>query len=447
MKLNKRLFKIVTALVSTLLLALVVGQMHLSDEVSLTSGKTVKGKILSIREDGVRLQTASKEETWISREDIARDKKGEIKIERGVWIVLERAGDLEGLMWALLALFLLALPPIGGAVRWWVLLRMQGIELGMGRSVSLTYIGYLFNYVMLGLTGGDVVKAYYVTRETQRKTEAVVSVFMDRVVGLIALTVLGLIVVMTKVNDPNFKQVVLPIELFTVMGVFGVLVMMSRQLRRRLPETLLGVAALGGGAVLASRVAMMGFATVRTEVIIFAAVVVAFGLVVLSPARRVLQWEAIRHRLGANRMVREVDDSFHMYRKQPWGLGAMFMLSMVIHVLNVVGVYACGRALGIEQGLMTYMVLVPVIVMISSIPISVAGLGVQESLFPFFFGLPGLGVGANEAAMLAFLFRFGSSFLWVIPGWVLLLLWRGRPSVSTVEESALGVRKGTAEPE
>ena len=94
--------------------------------------------------------------------------------------------------------------------------------------------------------------------------------------------------------------------------------------------------------------------------------------------------------------------------------------------------------------MMTYMVLIPVIVMISSIPVSVAGLGVQEGLFPFFFGLPKVGVGANEAAMLAFMFRFGGSFVWVVPGWVMLLLWRGRRrNVGEVAEAAMETTKET----
>ncbi|GEM_PF-3233311 len=446
MKLNKRAFKIITVTVSTLLLVLVISRMHLSDEVTLIGGEVVRGRIVEMSGETVVMEVRSpKDLRYLSREEIAQDKKGRPEIERGVWIVLSQAGQSTGLKWMLLALFLFALPPVVGAVRWRLLLRMQGIDLGLGRCTSLTYIGYLFNYVMLGLTGGDVVKAYYVSRETHRKTEAVLSVFMDRVIGLLALTALGLAVVLSKLRDPNFGNVILPMELFAVAGMFGVLMMLSRRLRRRVPETALGVAALGGGAIVAGRVVMMGFAAVHLEVYAFVGVIMLAGLVVLSPARRLLQWEAIRSRLGKHRIVREVDAAFVVYRKYPWTLGALFALSMAVHVLNVVGVYACGRTLGIQTGMTTYLVLIPVIVMISSIPISVAGLGVQETMFPFFFGLPGIDVGANEAAMLAFMFRFGGSFLWVVPGYVVLLLWRGQPAVGKVAEEALAETMPTEE--
>ena len=174
----------------------------------------------------------------------------------------------------------------------------------------------------------------------------------------------------------------------------------------------------------------------RSEVLIFAVVIVVCAVVVLSPARRLLRWNILKSRLAASKLVREVDASFHVYRGHPLVLTGVFLFSMLMHTTNIVAVYACGRSLDIELGLGSYLLLVPVIVLVSSIPISVAGLGVQEAMFPFFFGLPGVGVPANEAGMLAFMFRFCSWFLWVIPGYVFLLLWRDRPTVAAVAEDA-----------
>ena len=82
--------------------------------------------------------------TRIANADIGKDVKGKPDIERGVWPVLQRTCQGSGLMWMIAALALFALPPLVGAMRWRALMRMQGIEMSVGKCESLTFIGYLF---------------------------------------------------------------------------------------------------------------------------------------------------------------------------------------------------------------------------------------------------------------------------------------------------------------
>ena len=64
------------------------------------------------------------------------------------------------------------------------LLRAQGIYIGYWEGIKLTYAGNFFNFVMVGTTGGDLFKAFYVAQHTRYKLEAVTTIFLDRVVGL-----------------------------------------------------------------------------------------------------------------------------------------------------------------------------------------------------------------------------------------------------------------------
>ncbi|HVR73677.1 MAG TPA: lysylphosphatidylglycerol synthase transmembrane domain-containing protein, partial [Planctomycetota bacterium] len=80
------------------------------------------------------------------------------------------------------------------AYRWKLLLRAQGIEYGLGDAYSLTMIGHFFNQFLIGTTGGDMVKAYAVAREQpSRRSGAVLSVFVDRIVGLLVLVLVALV--------------------------------------------------------------------------------------------------------------------------------------------------------------------------------------------------------------------------------------------------------------
>ncbi|MBR2365077.1 MAG: flippase-like domain-containing protein [Lentisphaeria bacterium] len=88
------------------------------------------------------------------------------------------------------------------AFRWQLLVRAQGIDLTFYRAFSLTFQGVFFSLCLPGgAVGGDVVKAACVVKETsgEKKVEAVTSIFMDRLVGLIALFGLALFLILIKI--------------------------------------------------------------------------------------------------------------------------------------------------------------------------------------------------------------------------------------------------------
>src|SRR5208282_3399308 len=75
-----------------------------------------------------------------------------------------------------------------GVVRWRLVLETQGLHLSLGRATWISLVAQFFNSFLLGSTGGDLIKAFYAARETHhKKTEAVTTVFVDRVVGLWAM--------------------------------------------------------------------------------------------------------------------------------------------------------------------------------------------------------------------------------------------------------------------
>jgi uncharacterized protein (TIRG00374 family) len=117
-------------------------------------------------------------------------------------------------------------------VRWRLLLRVQGIELGFLESLRLTFIGWFFNNWMPGSTGGDFVKAYYVAHLTHRKPEAVTVVFLDRFVGLAALCLMGGGAVVASLHDPRIRAARIIVLVFLAGVVGGGTVYYSRGLRR-----------------------------------------------------------------------------------------------------------------------------------------------------------------------------------------------------------------------
>src|SRR5438128_4584232 len=77
---------------------------------------------------------------------------------------------------------------IAAAFRWQVLLKVQKIHLTLPRLSGLFFIGMFYNQFLPGGTGGDIMKSYYLLKETpDRKAGALLAVVFDRFIGLVAL--------------------------------------------------------------------------------------------------------------------------------------------------------------------------------------------------------------------------------------------------------------------
>ena len=72
-------------------------------------------------------------------------------------------------------------------IRWFVLVRAQDLPFTMASAFRLGMIGLYFSAFLPGSVGGDIVKAVAIAREQSRRTVAVATVILDRVIGLCGL--------------------------------------------------------------------------------------------------------------------------------------------------------------------------------------------------------------------------------------------------------------------
>ena len=114
-------------------------------------------------------------------------------------VVLFRNFDWT-LFWAVMrrmspAFFLLSLGAIAAgqvlyAIRWFVVLRGVGVTVTYGEALRLYLVGLFFSNLMPTAIGGDAVKIFYLGRRAGY-VEAGASIFVDRFLGLLCLTILG----------------------------------------------------------------------------------------------------------------------------------------------------------------------------------------------------------------------------------------------------------------
>ena len=86
-----------------------------------------------------------------------------------------------------------------GILRWQLFLRMLHIEVPLRETSRLFFIGAFFNQFLPGTTGGDVVRVIFLMRDhPENKAEGFLSVAVDRLLAVLVLVIMGLLFAWTR---------------------------------------------------------------------------------------------------------------------------------------------------------------------------------------------------------------------------------------------------------
>ncbi len=149
--------------------------------------------------------------------------------------VLGRPLDLKLLVPAL-AVYFAAM--IGTFVRWFFLVRVIEPKFKFSATVLLGLIGMVFNLVIPGAVGGDLIKAAYLTRMRIRKTQAIASMVIDRILGLLGLFILASIAgaFAWGLATPDVQKLIVAAWVAVGIGVFVLVVIFSQVVTRMFPQ-------------------------------------------------------------------------------------------------------------------------------------------------------------------------------------------------------------------
>ncbi|MGA2174788.1 MAG: lysylphosphatidylglycerol synthase transmembrane domain-containing protein [Verrucomicrobiota bacterium] len=274
-------------------------------------------------------------------------------------------------LWALIASTLIVgLALFIGVVRWRIVLEAQGLHLPLGRATRISFVAQFFNSFLLGSTGGDLIKAYAAAQETHhKKTEAVTTVFVDRLVGLWAMLLFAGLMM-----PPNFSLLrVSPDLAVPALFILAMLAALS---------VVLGLAFWGGVSKRFPR------------------------------ARHQLR------RLPKGDLLERALDSCRQFGKQRTFLLKTVAISLFLNVLWVAQVLTLGAGLDLHISLMALFVIVPVIFCISALPITPNGLGVRENLFVLMLAVIAV---PRTAALSVSLLASAEGLFWSLVGGLIYL--------------------------
>jgi uncharacterized protein (TIRG00374 family) len=277
-----------------------------------------------------------------------------------VWWLLSRLSleeireGLERPRWSLLvaALVVYAVSACGGAFQWTWLLRRAGLTTPAVEIRRLYFVGLFFNNFLPANVGGDAYKIIDLGRREGCGTRVFCATLLDRLIGLTGLTVLAsvaaTVAMVARVPLPAVALLLAPV-LLVLMMVQGLL--LSRRTGARLP-----------------------------------------GL-----ARR-LRLAGLEERLAA------LGTEWQVYRRAPrWllGVGAFSVVVQFLRILTHVVVAAgLGLSLTPEQVLQLF-VLIPLLGISLTLPITINGIGLRESISAGLLVAAGLTAAAAVAVEVA----------------------------------------------
>jgi uncharacterized protein (TIRG00374 family) len=272
--------------------------------------------------------------------------------------------------WLLIGLPVALIGEVANIVRWQILMRVQGMYMSWRRAIMLFCVGLFFNLFMPGYTGGDFARLYYLMREfPDKKKESILTVVMDRLIGVAALVLTALLTTILRwhwLQKTPQATVLLWVLISMVIGfalaTAGSFAVTGFKLLNRLPE----------------------------------------------------------HFPFRDRLV-ETSEAYHLFARSKKSLLFAFLLSFPV-LFSFYGAFYCtARALGAGVSILDMVSIMPIVTAIISLPITPSGIGFRESLLEIL--LKDLCNVPNQIGVLISLLGFAYFVLFGVAGGVMYLFY------------------------
>lgn len=267
-----------------------------------------------------------------------------------------------------LGLLLYFIVVVFSAYRLKKVLSVQGIQLSLKDVTRLTLIGLFFTNFMPTTVGGDIVKAYYMVKLTNKKLESLTSIFVDRMLGLFSLISLATFALIFYGRNIENKLIIWAVFLMLTVSLLAIIVLLNKNIAKKF------------------RFIVTTLRFVRLDI-----------------------------------KLRKIYEAIAGYRHHRKIAIQAFCISLFCQILSIFIIYLLAKSIAVNVSLMVLFLVVPIITVVSMLP-SLNGLGIREGAYVYFLG----GIVGHEQA-LAISLLWLASFLGVsLLGGVVYLFWGHR---------------------
>ena len=255
--------------------------------------------------------------------------------------------------------------------RWLLLLRASGTDISTGDAARIFLVSSFVGSFLPAGVGGDAARAYALGERTSRRGAAVASVAIDRILGVVAIALMGSLGALLYARTRPDSDLQLPaVVIALAVGAASIAACWADRWIRWLPERLWHV----------------------------------------TPVRLMLR----------------IADGLAAYRATPGTLAVVFTLSVVVQWLRILQAYGLGLGLGIDVPFTYYLVFMPIGLLMLLLPVSISGFGLPQTVMVWL--LRPLGVPDPLSLALTTLIILSGLFGNLPGAWLYLRAGRARPN-------------------
>ena len=251
--------------------------------------------------------------------------------------------------------------------RWKIILDARNLRFSAAYLTKVYFAGWFFNNILPTSIGGDVIRVIYTIKDNN-KTGAFSATFVDRMIGFVGLFSFALIASFFLILAHHQSR-------FLTLNLIGLLILLAIIL------------------MLFSDKAHRFFSSIFRRIKIF--------------------------RLGD--IIDRIYGAVKGYREKKGALFASLILSLLLQADLSLTWYFTGYAVGSRISASYYFLYIPIIGLLTMIPITIGGLGIRENSFVAFFTAAGL-LAKVQATSIALLYLLINFLFALIGGIVFLFL-------------------------
>jgi len=238
----------------------------------------------------------------------------------------------------ILLLALITFDRIFMAYKWHFLLKVKDRSISFLTVIKTYYIGTFIGFFLPATIGGDIVRVVKLRSDKHKGSDIMYYVILERMLGFAASAILA-----------------------TVTALFLIFLFKLK----------IWIFLLIAGAILVLFIILILF---------------SFNRLVINKIDR-------NERLAGNFIfsrLKKIYVSYADYKNHKGLLVLFLVLSILEQMVPVVANYLMGLMLNLDIPLMYFLLVIPLVQLISRIPVSFEGIGINEGLMVYFFGLLGL---------------------------------------------------------
>ena len=248
----------------------------------------------------------------------------------------------------LLAFFIFLFNYILCLYRWKMLLKAADIHLPFKRIIVSFSGGIFFSLFLPSTIGGDLARSIDLATHTKRPREVVATVLLDRLSGYVGLVIIVLCSLFLGWRFVQYPSVLLSVIIITVVLIVILAILFNNFLFSKVNKLL---DSPGAGKIRES--------------------------------------------------IKNLHEEIHVFRHYKKVILNNLLMSLVIQAITPITFYITALSLGINKEIIYFFIFLPIIGVITLLPISIGGLGVRENMTVLFFAQAG--INQNSAVAMSLL--------------------------------------------